>query len=292
MEGSLLRIWFEKLLDALRIGPGPTPSSQVDAAPERFSEPFSVVSNGLTIRGRIFFPVANPSRLYPALIICHGIPGSGAQRPENDPGYEGLAQEFTSLGVSAVIFNFRGCGESDGNFDMMGWTRDLEAVVGQILNTPHIDPTRLILLGFSGGGAAAINVGAENRSIYGLAVVGTPAHFGIFEKDADEIVSEFKDRGIIRDPDFPPDIDRWIDGFEQIEPRRWISHFEGRYLLIVHGDEDELIPVDHARELFNRAPSGEAKLSIIPGGEHRLRLDSRCIEIVKTWLLEILGWKA
>ncbi|MEJ2715879.1 MAG: alpha/beta fold hydrolase [Deltaproteobacteria bacterium] len=292
MERNLLRTWFEKLLDALRISPTTTPSSQADAMADRVSEPFSVVSDGLTIRGRIFFPVAKPSRLYPTLIICHGIPGSGAERPENDPGYEGLAQEFTSLGVSAVIFNFRGCGDSDGDFDMMGWTRDLEAVVGHILDTPYVDPTRLILLGFSGGGAAAIKVAAENRNIYGLAVVGTPAHFGIFEKDAKEIVSEFKERGIIRDPDFPPDIDKWIDGFVQIEPRRWIAHFEGRYLLIVHGDEDELIPVDHARELFEHAPSGEAKISIIPGGVHRLRLDPRCLDIVKKWILEILAWKS
>jgi pimeloyl-ACP methyl ester carboxylesterase len=229
--------------------------------------------------------------MYPGLIICHGIPGSGDPRPSDDPGYEALAEDFASLGIASVIFNFRGCGESGGDFEIMGWTRDLETVVSRILDTPFIDPTRLFILGFSGGGAAAIRVAADNSDIYGLAVVGTPAHFEIFDEDPSETVSNFKERGIIRDPAFPPDIDRWTKSFIEIEPRRWIAHFEGKRVLIVHGDEDELIPVEQAQELFERAPAGLAKIRVIPGGVHRLRLDQRCNDIVKEWLLESLGWK-
>lgn len=291
MEFTLFREMFRKLLEALRINDS-TARVHADSTLERKRQSFSVVSGGLTIRGQVFFPVARPSRLYPALIICHGIPGSGAARPPDDPGYEALAQEFTSLGLAAVIFNFRGCGDSDGDFDMMGWTQDLEAVVDHILNTPFIDPTRILLLGFSGGGAAAIYVAADNPDIYGLAVVGTPAHFQIFEKDADEIVVDFKERGIIRNPDFPGDRDRWMDGFVRIEPRRWISQFKGKYILIVHGDADELVPVEHAHELLEHAPAGQAELSIIPAGVHRLRLDTRCISIVKEWVLTVLGWRS
>lgn len=291
MELTLFREMFRKLLEALRINDS-TARVHADSAGEGKRQSFSVVSSGLTIRGQIFFPEARPSRLYPAIIICHGIPGSGTARAPDDPGYEALAEEFTSLGLAAVIFNFRGCGDSDGDFDMMGWTEDLEAVVDHIHNTPFIDPTRILLLGFSGGGAAAIYVAADNPDIYGLAVVGTPAHFSIFEKDRDEILADFRERGIIRDPDFPPDRDRWMDAFARIEPRRWIPQFKGKHILIVHGDEDELVPVEHAHELLERAPAGQAELSIIPGGVHRLRLDTRCINIVKEWVLTVLGWRS
>lgn len=292
MEGNLVKVLFGKLLDALRIRGGDSVRPRPDKEADRLVQPFSVVSDDITIRGEIFFPVAHPSRMYPALIIAHGIPGSGTPRPESDPGYEGLVREFTSLGIVGVIFNFRGCGESGGNFDMTGWTHDLDAVVDKILNTPYIDPTRVMVLGFSGGGAAAVKVAADNPNIYGLAVVGTPAHFGIFEKDLDEIIPEFRERGIIRDPDFPPDADRWRNGFIEIEPRRWASHFKGKHLLVVHGDEDELVPVEHAEEIFGRAPAGVARISIVPGGEHRLRLDPRCVEALKKWVLDTLGWKA
>ena len=274
MDINVIKVMFRKLLDALRYQSAPA-QPPADSPADRLKDAFTVVSDGITIRGRIFFPVAHPSRLYPAIIICHGIPGSGAPRPSGDPGYEAVAEEFASLGIVSVIFNFRGCGDSGGDFDMMGWTHDLEAVLDKILNTPHVDPTRLILLGYSGGGAASIRVASDNPNIYGLAAVGTPAHFEAFKGEPEEIVADFKERGIIKDADFPPDLDRWINGFREIEPRRWISHFNGKHLLIVHGDRDELIPARQAQELFERAPKGVAELSVIPGGLHRLRLDKR-----------------
>jgi len=290
MELNLIKIFFGRLLEALRIKSRPEGAVVSDTPGERRKEDFQVVCEGITIRGRVFFPVARPSRQYPVVVICHGIPGSGAERPADDPGYEGLAEEFASKGLAAVIFNFRGCGDSGGNFDMMGWTRDLDTVVDKVFNTPYIDPTRLSILGFSGGGAAAIYLAADNPHIYGLAVVGTPAHFQIFEKDPDEIIEDFRKRGIIRDQAFPRDVKKWLHEFEEIEPRRWIAHFKGKHLLIVHGDADELIPLEHAYEIFHRAPAGIAQISVIPGGVHRLRLDPRCIDILERWFAEILGW--
>ncbi len=291
MEGNLIRVLFGKLLDALRFDRPRPRTEAVDPEGLRRHDLLKVLCDGIDIRGQIFFPSAHPSRQYPALIICHGIPGSGTKRPADDPGYEGLARHFSSLGMVAVIFNFRGCGDSGGNFDMFGWTRDLEAVVDTVLNTPYIDPTRLMILGFSGGGAAAIRVAADNEKVYSLAVVGTPAHFKLFEANSDEIVRDFRERGLFRDKDFPQNVDNWLQGFEEVEPRRWIAHFKGKHLLVVHGDADELIPVEHAQELVDHAPAGVSELAVVPGGVHRLRLDPRCIEILGNWFLKSLGWQ-
>ncbi len=122
--------------------------------------------------------------------------------------------------------------------------------------------------------------------------MGTPAHFGIFERDPQEIIDDFRKRGIIRDADYPPDLPVWIKAFEDIEPRRWVAHFKGRHVLIVHGDKDELVPLKHAFELFNHVPAGVGKIVTIPDGPHRLRLDPGCVDAIKEWLLEVLGWKA
>lgn len=290
MEANLLFIWFRKLLDALRwkdVGlRKEAPTNGVG-----LTEGFILRVDGIPIRGRIFFPSPRPAQLHPTVIICHGIPGSGTPRQADDPGYEVLAAEFTRMGLAAVIFNFRGCGESGGNFDMMGWTRDLSAVLDKTLNTPYVDPTRVILVGFSGGGAAATYVAASNSAVYGLAIVGTPAHFRLFEKEVSEIIADFKDRGIIRDPLFPKDAHKWLNSFQEIEPQRWIAQFRGRYLLIMHGENDELIPLEHAHVLADHAPAGVADLVVIPGGVHRLRTDPRCIEALKKWLRDALGWR-
>ena len=88
MEGNVVSVFFRKLLDALRFN---EPRSRPEtAAPgeHRKTEPFTVYPDGIAIRGRVVFPTATPSRQYPVLVICHGIPGSGAERPADDPGYE------------------------------------------------------------------------------------------------------------------------------------------------------------------------------------------------------------
>lgn len=291
MEGGLIWQAFKKLLDALKIKQPPPRSDAGAGDAERAGQPFTVFTDGIAIKGSIFFPSAHPSQQYPVVIICHGIPGSGRARPADDPGYEALAREFCSWGAAAVIFNFRGCGDSGGNFSMAGWSRDLEAVLDHVLNTPYIDPTRVVVFGFSGGGAAAIRAAADDDRIYGLAVAGTPASFKIFDKESSEIVADMKERGIIRDQEFPQDVARWTKEFEDIEPSRWIGHFKGKKLLIIHGDADELIPPEQARELFDHAPAGISEISVIPGGAHRLRLDARCLKVFKEWLFKILDWK-
>jgi len=266
----------------------PLETETMSSPRDRRTTSFSVISDGIAIRGRFFFPAKPPSERHPALIICHGVPGSVTARSHDDPGYEALAEEFASLGMVAVFFNFRGCGDSEGDFDMLGWARDLDRVLEQTLNNPGIDASRLLVLGFSGGGAAAVYVASHNPKINSMAVVGTPATFRIFETAPEDIVQDFRNRGIIRNQGFPEDLNRWAEGFGEIEPQKWISRFRGKRLLIVHGGEDELIPVEHARELFARAPSGTAELFVVPGGKHRLRLDSRCTTKLKEWFLASL----
>ena len=122
--------------------------------------------------------------------------------------------------------------------------------------------------------------------MYSLAAVGTPAHFELFEKEPADVVADFKKRGLIREPGFPRDLDHWIDGFKEIEPRRWIAHLRAKHILIVHGDADELIPVEHSRDIFKHAAAGVAELHVIPGGVHRLRLDPRCIGMLNEWFFK------
>lgn len=286
MERNILSLMFRRLLEALRFERKARGGITRDAIALGKQDIFQLTVDGIKILGKIFFPNIDPPRLYPVVIICHGIPGSGALRPINDPGYEDLATKFAGLGFASVIFNFRGCGDSGGDFDILGWTRDLESVLEHISNTPYIDPSRIIIVGFSGGGAAAIYVSAHEEAVYGLAVVGTPASFSIFRQDPTEIVNDFKKRGIIRNPDFPRDVQMWMKHFEEIEPMHWIAHFKGEHLAVVHGEADELVPVDHAEQIYAAAPEGRKELFIVPGGKHRLRLDERCIAILESWLVK------
>lgn len=291
MELNLIKLMFGKLLQALRFDKPQPKDFGIQAVNDREVEHFFLKSDGLTIRGKIMFPGAKPSMQYPALIICHGIPGSGTPRASDDPGYDSLLDRFSGIGLAAVFFNFRGCGDSEGDFDMMGWTRDLRAVVDKVANTPHIDPTRINLLGFSGGAAAAINVSADNSNIFALASVCSPATFEIFEKDPNDILDDFRERGLIKSIDFPKDVNQWMNSFKEVQPEKWIGFFKGKSLLIVHGDADELIPLSQAEELYKKAPAGVKELEIIHCGEHRLRTNPECLQILEDWFIKTMGWK-
>jgi pimeloyl-ACP methyl ester carboxylesterase len=288
MEEGLLARWFGRLVEALK-GARNTPSAPVPPG-ARSTLPFTIKVDGNAIRGKIIYPSQRPSKLYPAVIFCHGIPGPPAPPSPGDGGYEELAEHFCALGAACVIFNFRGCGESEGNFDMMGWVRDLGATLDKVWETPHVDPTRILVVGYSGGGAAAICAAAEDDRVYALASVSAPADLSFFGGgDPKAVVEDFRSRGIIRDAGFPQDVELWMRGFEEIEPVRWIAHFKGKRLLIAHGAEDELIPVAHARRLFDAAPKGTAELEIIPGAPHKLRRDVRCRDILVHWVKDVVG---
>ena len=116
-------------------------------------------------------------------------------------------------------------------------------------------------------------------------VVGAcPAEFGLWTRDDPQpLIEHFRNIGAIRDGDFPPSHHQWLDGFKLIKPIDYIARISPRPLLLVHGDHDETVSVDDARELYAKA--GEPKqLVIVEGAGHRLRHDEQAMAIVIDWL--------
>jgi dipeptidyl aminopeptidase/acylaminoacyl peptidase len=226
---------------------------------------------------------------HPALCICHGVPAKRV--PDSaDRGYPLLAEKFCGHGFVVLIFNFRGSGESEGNFDIIGWTRDLKAAIDYLCRLDTVDKSRLSVMGFSGGAATSIYAAAHDERISSVVSCACPSRFfdiAEFSK-IEEFLEHCRQIGIIRDNDFPPSVDEWARGFQEISPLKWISMISPRPVLIVHGGEDETVPVNHARELYEKA--GEPRdIAIIEGGEHKLRLSEAAVNAALTWLKRING---
>lgn len=107
------------------------------------------------------------------LCLCHGMPHGGTADP-NDRGYAGLAERFTEEGFLTVIFNFRGAGESEGNFDIRGWTRDLKVVLDHICKMKEADRSKVALMGFSAGAAVSIYVAAQDYRVSSIIACACP----------------------------------------------------------------------------------------------------------------------
>lgn len=248
--------------------------------------PFVLTVNNLRIRGVRYIPEGTGR--YPGLIISHGIPAE--THDPQDRGYPELAERFCREGFLTAIFNFRGSGLSDGNFEIRGWTRDLAAVTDFIWGQPELDRQSLTLMGFSAGAAVAVFRGALDPRVSAVAACACPAGFDLFfgEEFTRQFLKRGRQIGIIRRKGFPPSLKQWKAGFEEVAPIRWVDRIAPRPLFLLHGSLDEVVPVQQAWQLY-RSAGDPKQIRIIEGAGHRLRPEEEAMGAVLDWLKETSG---
>jgi len=237
--------------------------------------------DGLNIIGQLYLPPGNMP--YPTVCVCHGIP-AGIPDPSNR-GYAALAEQICRQGFAVLIFNFRGTGASGGNLDILGWTRDLKAVIDYLCALPEVDRSYLYLLGFSGGAAVSVYVAAQDIRVSSVVTCACPAEFTFFTQveEPQSLIDRFRSIGAIRDNDFPPSAQEWLGGFKLVRPIDYVAGISPRPLLLVHGSQDETVEVSQAHKLY--AQAGEPKqIVIVEGAGHRLRRSDKAMAIVIDWL--------
>ena len=237
--------------------------------------------DSLEIVGHLYLPRNVDMIPYSTVCICHGIPEKTSA--PGDRGYPLLAENICRQGFAVFIFNFRGTGVSDGNFDILGWTRDLEVVIDYLCAEVYV--SKISLMGFSGGAAVAVYVASRDKRISSIVACSCPAEFSWFNgiDDPQPVVDYFRDVGIIRDEGFPPSVDEWLAGFRLVSPVKYIAGISTGHLLLMHGSLDETVDVSNARKLYAAAREPK-QLIIVDGAGHRLRRDDSAMASAIEWL--------
>jgi len=253
---------------------------QVKGSKNMVKKEFTILVEGIPIKGRMVIPPDEGGQK--VVVLCHGIP-AGRKSPE-EPGYDVLAENLAREGWRAVTFNFRGTGESGGNIDMGGWVRDLQAVLSWV---EEIDK-KPVLFGFSAGGAVAATVAGEGGSIGGIVLCAAPAAFdGIVSKQGPERFFEHACTiGMVRDAGFPEDFGAWVEGFRYASAEKMISRCLGIPTLIIHGTDDDVVPVEHAGRIY-RAAAGPKEVALVEDAGHRLRFHEEAMNIAREWLKKL-----
>jgi len=233
----------------------------------------------------LYGAVCRPDRFRGLVVVfAHGIP-SGKPAAPGDGGYIELCERAAELGYVGAMMNFRGTGQSGGNFDISAWVDDMRAFLDILWRLA--EPKGVVLVGSSGGAAVAVRVASEDERVVGLGLLACPADFSFLAPwDAPrEFIEHFRGIGIIRDAEFPDDPRLWAEGFRELAPEKYIGLLKIPILLI-HGTDDEVVPFEHAQRLDGASET--AKMIGLSKMGHRLREYPTVKTLLFEWLRGII----
>jgi putative redox protein len=240
-----------------------------------------IESDGLRLWAHTGRPSGGGAGRRRGLVLAHGFPTGPRWSESSGRTYPEFADRLAGdAGWVVLAFNFRGTGESQGDFSMGGWLRDLQAAIAYLRQDPTVDG--VWLAGFRTGGALAVCAAAEDPDVRGVATFGAPADFDDWAADPRRFLQSARDLGVVRSAAFPPDVAAWAQELKETRAIGCVEQVVPRPLMIVHGSIDDVVPMSDARALADSADTAE--LRIITGAGHRLRHDPRAVAVLLGWL--------
>lgn len=241
----------------------------------------SFVSDGLTLARYLVQPIRKSEPGPPALLLCHGFPSGPLDARQSALTFPELCDRVAGGGSwAAMTFTFRGAGTSEGQFSLFGWLADLRAAIQHLVDA--VNPSSIWVVGSSTGGSLALVEALQDPRISGIALLGARADFSGWTEHPHRFLEHARQIGAIRDAGFPRKFGEWASEFSKLRPLDAASKFAPRPLLVLHGDQDESVPVSDARRFVDA--HGDAELRVLAGAGHRLRHDPRAIAILLGWL--------
>jgi len=223
---------------------------------------FFITEDGIRYHAKLEMPEG--MKRCPLAIVFHGFTGHMEERH-----IIAVADAIRSVGIATLRVEMYGHGQSDGEFrnhTLYKWVTGGLAVIDHALSLDFV--TDLYITGHSQGGLLVMLLaGMRPKQIKALIPL-SPAWMIPEKARAGEVL------GMTFDPlDIPEEIhneERTLSGnyirvAQTIHPEDEIDRYAGP-VLIIHGDEDEAVPVEYAYKAAERYKN--AKLVIIPGDTH------------------------
>ena len=156
--------------------------------------------------------------------------------------------------------DYRGYGQSEGNPTMGGLIDDSEDALAWLMASGRVDPRRIVLFGQSLGGAVALNVASREANRSKLQALIVDSTFSSFPEIVRDKLRVFWVTWVLQYP-------LTMFTSNRYSPIAAVKKLDGLPLLILHGENDEIVPAYHSPRLFEAA--GEPKeLWMVPGAAH------------------------
>ncbi len=222
------------------------PSSDIVSTPNQvglaYEDVFFTTSDGLRLHAWYI-----PGTTDITLLWFHGNGGNISRRVDD------LAMFHHRLGVNLMIIDYRGYGRSEGRPSVQGTHRDARAALVHLQGRPGVSPDRIVYFGRSLGTAVAVE----------LAVAHPPMALILVSPFA-----SLKDMAHVAFPRLPVG---WLVGnkYDSLTSLAKVH----RPLLILHGDQDETVPISQGEKLF-RVANPPKRFQVLSGAGHNDPLGS------------------
>lgn len=228
-------------------------------------------NNDQKIFGIIHRPISCEGKL-PAVLLCHGLGGNKIGKHRL---YVELAEKLASLGIIAMRIDFRGSGDSEGNFVDMTIQSEVDdalKALDYLKNDPMVDSNRIGLFGRSFGGVVAI-LSASHYEIAKSMALWAPLYSGDPWMDKwkmlkSKVLSSAESNALMHVNGVQPG----IAFFDQLFKLKLSDHLEKLSsipFLHICGEKDEIVSLYHAEKFKEaRGKKGESLFFQYPKTDH------------------------
>ncbi|MCI4430651.1 MAG: alpha/beta hydrolase [Burkholderiales bacterium] len=194
-----------------------------------------------------------PQKANATLLFLHG-------NAENISTHIAAVHWLPPRGFNVLLLDYRGYGASEGQPTVAGAQQDIDSAMRYLLARRDIDPSRIIVLAQSLGGALGLHYVAHSAYREQIRGVIIDSAFIGYRDIAREKLQRSWLTWLFAVPlsltvteDFRP-----IDAAPKIAPIP---------LLLIHGDRDVVVPVHHSEWLYDAAQQPK-EVWIVPGAGH------------------------
>lgn len=265
------------------------------SAPIEEREPIVLHNQGQKIFGVLHRPLN--AEKSPAVLMCHGL---GGHKIGKGRLYVLLAKKLAALGIASLRIDFRGSGDSEGEFSDMtveGEVSDAIAALNALKIDPRIDSSRLAIFGRSFGGVIAILAAHQFAEIKSLAlwapVFGSEQWQEKWQKAHAAPLEPHQRKALMSIEGLQPGYPFFQQLFA-LKLHEQLKHLTNVPLLHVHGEKDLIVDLSHARKYKEVRHHAVAKthFKLLPETDHdfsHFAERDEALEETAAWFLNTLG---
>ena len=204
------------------------------------------------------------------VVLGHGVTGN-----KDRPFVVALGEGLAAAGISALRFSFSGNGESEGKFTDSTISKEVEDL-GAVLD--QLEEYTVCYVGHSMGGAVGVLRASKDTRIQLLVSLAGMVHTEAFAQR--EFGDVTPDEGFMWDEPDCPLSQAYMDDLTQINTVVDLAPQITVPWLLVHGDEDDVVPIEDSHDILAKA-SSQAQLVTIEGANHVFSDESTSVMVEK-----------